>query len=240
MQTSDTAPTPPAGPPPEETQRRRKTDRRLLGLVLLVVGTWWFLQQVGLFHPSSKFVLSTILILIGLWLMFTARRRATGWPVIVGGVLLLVLLSPRVPAPRMNGGSFGNPTYAPLTVDDIQPRYENTAGNIDVDFSNVSFPPAGDKSTIVRDDFGNATVTLPGAVPVELSVSNSAGSVAVPGERETGGVGVRRTYHFPAECGATNQQFVLHVSVDVQFGRIDVMRNCASPPLAPKVSSVKS
>jgi predicted membrane protein len=205
-------------PPDAGRTRRHKTDRRLLGLVLLVVGTWWFLQQVGWFHASSTLVLSSVLILIGIWLMFTARRRSTGWPVIAGAVILMTLMSPHVPSPHFNGANFGNSSVHPTSIADLEDTYRDHVGNFALDLSQIDFPAEQAQSVTIRDVAGIIDISVPNHVTVTLDSRHVLGNVGSPPKS--------------AGCGG-ERPFVLHLEVRDVMGNVDFATTGQCGPKTP-------
>lgn len=88
---------------PDSTGRRGSTS---FGLLLLLSGAAWFLRASGLWRVPVEALLAGLLIVVGLVTLTSARAgRRSGWPVIAGLVLVIVLVAtsagPRVDWQRL-------------------------------------------------------------------------------------------------------------------------------------------
>ena len=111
-------------------------------------------------------------------------------------------------------GGWGDRSYRPQTVADLQPVYEIGAGEIRLDLRDIDFPPG---QTRLRLDIGmgHAEVLVPKGMCVETDLDIGAGYVANFDER-SGGFDIRRT----DTC--TNEPSELLLSGELGLGAIEI------------------
>ncbi|OLT13573.1 hypothetical protein BJF78_21900 [Pseudonocardia sp. CNS-139] len=156
----------PAAPPPPPPPRRAPVTSVTLGLALLAGAITAVIMLLAgvLTLANLPVLLGVLLAVLGLGLVVGSFLRS-GRGLIPFVLLLSVLTWGAVSAPldRWQGQGFGDLRITPATVAELQPSYQRTLGEVDLDLRNLDLGvPAG----------GNAS-------PVRTSVSVGAGDVRI-------------------------------------------------------------
>jgi phage shock protein PspC (stress-responsive transcriptional regulator) len=155
--------------PREPREPRSRTGAITFGIALLTAGVCAALatQLSWLTFPH---IIGIVLAVLGLGLLagaFTGGTRGL-IPLTVALIAIGVLLT---------GGfhGVGDHTYEPKTLADVQSRYELSAGDLKVDLSNL--PNSGEITTVVNNQAGDTTVTVPRDADVYFSCAARAGNL---------------------------------------------------------------
>jgi phage shock protein PspC (stress-responsive transcriptional regulator) len=182
----DPAPAPEPPPPPRPPRPRTKLVPVTFGLALLVAGASVAAALSGASWLSPAHIIGLTLGVLGIGMVASAfaggGRGLIGLaiPLSIAGLILTA-----VPALSLKGG-FGDINATPVTAAQIQPVYQHTAGNIDLDLTRL---PAGDPvRTRVANGAGNSTVVVPATADVHFTCAADAGQVNCL-DRHTEGVG---------------------------------------------------
>ena len=202
---------------PDSTGRRGSTS---FGLLLLLSGAAWFLRASGLWRVPVEALLAGLLIVVGLVTLTSARAgRRSGWPVIAGLVLVIVLVAtsagPRLDWTRL--APTGNQSPPILQWSDLQSRYRVAAGNLTLDLSALPRPTAGDVHRVQVDVLaGSADITVPADLPFSVAEHSAFGEITMPDGTDFRGPASRRTSLF----GQGQPQ--LEIVVNVRFGHATI------------------
>src|SRR5581483_74275 len=158
--------------------RHRRDGSTLLSLVLVLIGLAWLATQTKLFSVPLEAVLAAALALLGAGMVVTARTdwslSRRHWPVWIGAVLLVVLLSAANShniADSLSSLSFGPVTQRITAWPEQTTRVENFAGPVSIDLTQlVPGPGAHDEVLAVRDVFGPVSIQLPQNMPFRVHV----------------------------------------------------------------------
>jgi predicted membrane protein len=80
---------------------------------------------------------------------------------------------------------FGDRAYAPSSLSAVEAHYQLSAGRMNVDLSQVTFPARG-KTVDIRLAMGNLTVELPRRTVVTVDAEANFGQVVLFGQKQAG------------------------------------------------------
>jgi hypothetical protein len=177
------------------------------------------LAVLGVYDVDLEVALAASVALVGVAIAVGAlTQRRVGALVFVGLLLLGGFgIAAATPVPISAGA--GDKSERPLSVDELQPRYELGVGGLDVDLSAVELRP-GTTSVEASLGAGELVVTVPDGVAVEIDAHAGAGEVDILGETDDG-FDVDRTVTL---AGATSDAPLLQLEADVGFGAIEIRR----------------
>lgn len=216
-------PEPSAAPPPP-APRRPPVTGVTLGLALLAGAvTTGILLIAGAFTLANvPIVFGVALCVLGLGLLVGAFLR-TGRGLIPFALVLMMLTWAVLSAPvdRWRGGEVGDLRVAPTTPAALLPRYEHSAGQIDLDLRNLdlSVPPGapdpGPVRTAVSVGAGDVQVWLPENADVTIDGTVGVGSLSF-GQREDAGPGAE--LHVTDDLGADGVKSGRTLVLDLEAG----------------------
>ncbi|MEY9945597.1 PspC domain-containing protein [Kitasatospora sp. GAS1066B] len=215
-----------APPPPLRPARRERRPRSALAPfgLLLSVGVAWLVWALN-GHLATTVLLSTTLAtgLLGLGLTILVGARYGRARVLTIPALLLTLLLAAVGSSVGTVGTgIGNRTWAPATAAELHHSYRLGAGDVRLDLSSVD-PAGGTVATTARLGAGNATLTLPTGVDVNLTARTAVGNIQLPDRRLNGNVGAHTTVHLGPVGGGASKG-TINVTVQVGLGDIQVVQ----------------
>lgn len=205
-------------PTPIPPQPRRATTAQLVtGSVMILIGLLWLLERTGAVDVTVTAVLAIATMVVGLSLMALARRGAHTGLIIFGTALgLLTLLTAAAPLEGFQGG-VGNRLVEITSVDDIEPDYNLSMGNLTIDLTELA-ELQGEATLSASVGMGELVVKVPEGVVVEVMARSGAGEVEIFG-RQTDGMGVDETYRSP---GFDTEDNALILDIAVFLGRVEV------------------
>lgn len=220
----------------------RTGNGRLIGLLLIGLGTVWFLAATRFFSFSSQTVRAFLLMALGAWLVFTARKGRGGgrslWPIIVGAVLVVSLLHHSGVQKISPIGVVGDPSGTPQSAADIQDDYQRAAGDLSLDLTNIPMAQLSGRQIPIRVGTGNVTVDLPAGTNFEAHGRVGVGKVTVCGTTLGDGLAT----HFDEPVGPSDAPR-LDLLITVGAGDVNVMcdqpvSSTAPDPTTPVPSSL--
>ena len=214
---------PEAAPSTDEARARRgggAAGALLAGGILIIGGLLVLLAQLDLDIdlPSWKVGLSAGLILVGLLMLFEARRGFHGGLLTLAVVLTLLLgLSTASGFNFAVDGAFGEARHTVVRADDLEAEYSHAFGSLRLDLRGLQLEP-GTTSLKVDVAFGDATVDLPEGVPYRIEAQSFFGSVEADGF-DTEGIASNRTFTSSGYEQA-ERRIDLHINTAFGSGRI--------------------
>lgn len=176
---TQTVSTPPAPEPP----RRTSTGRIIAGTLIVLFGAGWLADIAGWFELRWDLVLPTILIILGLGIMYGASRTDVGGLVVVGVILsLVVIVTGAIPATPWNG--VGEILEAPDTLAELEATYEHGVGEMTIDFRQLEVTQ--DAEVEISLAVGSLTVFAPDNAIIDVTASAGIGEVTVLDETRSG------------------------------------------------------
>ena len=218
-------------PPPTPAAARRSLGPRLghivLGGVLVLIGVGWLLEALDITDVPWRFLLPSVLILVGLALTLGARTGSHGGLVAVGVVLTVLVLLAGAIEVVMDvplAGGVGDETQAPTTS--LKAEYRWGVGKMTLDLTQAQ-GLAGEEiaaSVVV----GELLVIVPDGVSLVIDARAGLGEVSVLG---TSADGVDPSLECAGTsrdltCGedATRGERVLVLELEVAMGKVEVRR----------------
>ncbi|MFC4001477.1 PspC domain-containing protein [Prauserella oleivorans] len=218
---------PGAAPAPEPSEpgpprRKSKIGIATLGVALAVAGVgaavasssadpWW----------SPAHVIGLVLAVLGMGMVagaFLGGGRGLVWlavPLSVAGIALT-----SVPFDQYGGG-FGQITSTPYSAAEVQPLYERTAGEIDLDLRHLGGPAEPVRSTL-RVGAGNIAVHVPTTADVTFDCSVGTGNVECFDRQQSGaGTAAVRGVDL-GEDGPGGDRIILNI--EAGLGNVEVHR----------------
>jgi len=210
---------------PETTGQKRESSllgRLTLSLLLLVLGVTAALDAAGAVEPQARHYLALAVGVIGLGLLVGAWRGRARGLIWLGLPLTIALVAVGASQVRLSGGA-GDRQYGPLSVAEIQDRYEVSVGNLELDLSDVDF--AGESvSTTAAAGVGHVAVTVPRNVDVDVLGRAGIGEADLFGEKANG-TSPERTVVDEGPDGEGGGH--LRLVLDVGVGKVEVDRETA-------------
>ncbi len=223
---------PPALPlPPAPAAAPRPRGGRLghvvLGAVLVLIGVGWLLEALDITDVPWRFLLPSVLILVGLALTLGARTGAHGGLVAVGVILTVLVLAAGAIEMVMDvplAGGVGDETLAPTTS--LQEAYRWGVGKMTLDLTQAQ-GLAGEEIT-ASVVVGELLVIVPDDVSLVINARAGLGEVNVLGTT-AGGVDPSLECAGNSRdlaCGedAARGERVLVLDLEVAMGRVEVRR----------------
>lgn len=213
--------TPPTARPPVPAPRpKTRVGLITFGAALLTAGTGVALNMSGESYFSLQHIIGLTLGVVGLGLVigsfFGGGRGLIGLAVPLAVVGMAVTV---IPFNQYQGG-YGDLTASPTTAAELEPVYQHSAGDIDLDLRNLT---ADHPVTVkVKNGAGDTTVVLPQTADVTYSCRSNAGSADCL-TKHSHGVGQR------AITGSDNGTdgpggLQIHLDVDNGAGKVEVSR----------------
>jgi phage shock protein PspC (stress-responsive transcriptional regulator) len=223
--TRDSGPPPPpdgvpwrAGPPPAAPEpisavghRRRIVAPIVMGALLLWAGI------ASLADVSLQSGLAIALCIVGVGFVlgaFVGGSRALIVPALIVGSALLASSVVDIPL----NGPVGQRTWAPLTLAQVDDRYELRAGEGRLDLSALRLA-AGDHLDVAASiGIGHLIIELPVGVGAHISAHVGAGDTIMFGQSQSGmGVAVERSYRGARGAGTVS------LDLEVGLGEVEVV-----------------
>ncbi len=218
-------------PPPTPAAAPRSPGRRLghivLGAVLVLIGVGWLLEALDITDVPWRFLLPSVLILVGLALTLGARTGSHGGLVAVGVALTVLVLLAGAIEVVMDvplAGGVGDETQTPTTS--LKAEYRWGVGKMTLDLTQAQ-GLAGEEiaASIV---VGELLVIVPDGVSLVIDARAGLGEVNVLG---TSADGVDSSLECAGTsrdltCGedATRGERVLVLELEVAMGKVEVRR----------------
>jgi hypothetical protein len=215
---------PPPAEPPKPPRDRSVLGGLTVGVALIVVGVLVSLGLADLVTVSAVTVLAVALLVVALGLLVgTLVGRSRG--LIALGIVLVLLLVPAAAAPRGfgPGDGAGSRSFSPTSTDELREEYRLGAGDLVLDLGQLDLAGTS-RSVDVSVGAGQLVVYLPPGVAVTVDASTGVGAIARPGQGDTGGVGVDRSWSSSStDSGAGLAS--LELDLEVGLGEIRVLQN---------------
>ncbi|WP_091674003.1 PspC domain-containing protein [Amycolatopsis marina] len=177
--------TPPPSPqPPAPRAPRSKIGLFTFAIALVVAGVGAVLVAEGEPWFTPQHVVGLVLGVLGIGMV--AGSFARGGRGLVGLAIPLSIVGLLLTSAPVNDfrGGVGELTEAPRTIAAVQPVYERSLGNIDLDLRNL--PDNGAVSTVVRTGAGNSSVLVPETADVTFTCENGIGNIECLGLQRSG------------------------------------------------------
>lgn len=197
----------------EPPRRRRSGDRSILGLLLIGLGTLWFLEETGLLALSAETVLAALLMLVGLSLIFTARRGRRHWPIVLGVVLTLVLIANSNALSFPNVSSIGDETFQPASTAELRSNYQTGLGKLTLDLRGLLAADLGKRTIQINHGVGQVIVIVPGGLSLHVDGNIGVGRLTLCGKRVAGGPGINGAHDYQASASAPVLGLSIHQGV---------------------------
>lgn len=214
---------PEGAPRGDEATAHRKNGAAgalVAGGILIIGGTLVLLSQLDLDIdlPSWKVGLSAGLILVGLLMVFEARRGFHGGLMTLAVILALLLgVSTASGFDFAVDGAFGESRHTVVRAEDLESEYSHAFGSLRLDLRGVQLE-AGTTSVKINVAFGEATVDLPDGVPYRIEADSFFGSIDAE-DFDAEGVATSRTFTSPGYDDA-DRRLDIHISTAFGSGRI--------------------
>ena len=222
-------PTQPVRPAPVAVPARRRSRIGLATFgTALVVGAVLFLVAPNSGWLDAPHIVGILSGIVGIGLVAGSFVRGGR-----GLIPLAVLLSAAgfllTSAHMTSWHGVGNARFTPTSLDDVQPLYERSVGDLRVDLTEL--PNIGTVNTQVKLGLGNVVVYVPTDADVTVTCSASLGNVDCLDQHDSGPNNPNVQAH-QIPPGADDG---LHIMLDVQGGTGDVrVVSGASPVPAPR------
>lgn len=204
--------------------RRRSSDGQVLGAMLVIGGVAWLLGQTGLLELSATTVLSSLLLVLGVGMVATARSAGGGGLVVLGLVLTVALASATAVDVGLLQRGVGERSFRPTATSEITDPFQLGMGSLTVDLTDLDADELAGQRVEVQVGVGEVVVILPpsSVVPVDLVAEARAGEIDLFSERTgDGGTNLRRLF---ADDNVPDGAATLELDLDVGLGSIQVVR----------------
>ena len=175
--------------------------------VLAIIDNWWNSITASQYLAAVVLVVG-IGLLVGAW---WGRARAT---ILIGILAVMAMQTAGVFRVPLSGG-FGDPVFAPHSIEELRPEYRLTAGQLTLDFRALRIE--GEAEVAASVAAGELVVWVPNDVDLIVTADAVVGEVVVLGSTDSGpDASVARTIR--AEDG----DGTLVLDLDVGFGQVNV------------------
>jgi len=175
--------------------------------VLAIIDNWWN-------SITAPQYLAAVVLVVGIGLVVGAwwgRARAT---ILIGILAVMAMQTAGVFRVPLSGG-FGDPVFAPHSIEELRPEYRLTAGQLTLDFRALRIE--GEAQVAASVAAGELIVWVPSDVDLIVTADAVVGEVVVLGSTDAGpDASVART------VGAEDAAGTLVLDLDVGFGQVSV------------------
>ena len=193
---------------PAPPRRSSILGRVTVAIALIVVGGMAVGANAGWIDPSVADYVAAVLGVAGVGLLAGSLWGRSRGLIILGILLLPLLLIARV-APVTLGGDFGNETFRPDTVAELEDTYRLNAGSLRLDLRNLEL--GGQTVEIdTRVGAGEIVVQLPEGAGIDVTASVGIGELRVL-DKVDDGFGLDRAVQLAGEG-------MILLDVDLGFG----------------------
>lgn len=222
---------PAAAPPPPAPAAPRPGGPRLghivLGAVLVLIGVGWLIEALDVADVPWRFLLPSVLILVGLALTLGARTGRHGGLIAFGVVLTVMVLLAGVFEVLLDiplSGGVGDRTRTPTTADDA---YRWGVGKMTLDLRRAEGLPGEEISASVV--VGELVVIVPDGVPLVIEARAGLGEVSVLGASADGVDPSLECYGSSRDvdcssAGTASSERALRLTLEVGMGKVEVQR----------------
>jgi phage shock protein PspC (stress-responsive transcriptional regulator) len=208
---------PPPAPPPRA--RKQSLFPPVAGALLVAAGFFGLLAVLDVYDVDVPVLLAAALVVVGAGVIagFQLGRRVGG--LILLGLLLLAAFGIAATSPVSISSGIGDKVERPVAGTLPERTYELGIGELTVDLTEATIP-AGRTRVDVRLGIGDAVVTVPDDVALEIDARAGLGHVDLLGEEESG-ADADESVSIP---GPTADAPVLVLDADVAIGSIEIER----------------
>lgn len=212
----------------------------MIGALLMLLGIAWLLQRTGAVDLSWETILSALLVVLGVGMVLTARRRGGGGLVIVGVLLAIALTATSSLDVAILRSGVGNRAVVASTLPQARRVTSLFVGELVVDLRDLELAPtAADAGAVVADGaasptrlayrlgVGDLQLVLPpaDAVAVHVETSVRMGQIAMLGQEENGS-NVEVQFEDRDYEKTPLPQLVVHL--DIGIGKVTITRGVSS------------
>ena len=199
----------------------------VLGAVLVLIGVGWLIEALDVADVPWRFLLPSILILVGLALALGARTGRHGGLIAFGVVLTVLVLLAGVFEVLLDiplSGGVGDRTRTPTTAED---EYRWGVGKMTLDLRRAQDLPGEEIAASVV--VGELVVIVPDDVPLVIEARAGLGEVVVLGESADGVDPSLECYGSSREVDCSSPateagERSLHLTLEVGLGKVEVQR----------------
>lgn len=218
-------PSPPAAAAPRP--RGPRLGHIVLGAVLVLIGVGWLIEALDVADVPWRFLLPSILILVGLALALGARTGRHGGLIAFGVVLTVLVLLAGVFEVLLDiplSGGVGDRTRTPTTAED---EYRWGVGKMTLDLRRAQGLPGEEIAASVV--VGELVVIVPDDVPLVIDARVGLGEVNVLGESADGVDPSLECYGSSRDVDCSSSvtaagELALHLTLEVGLGKVEVQR----------------
>ncbi|WP_215547876.1 PspC domain-containing protein [Amycolatopsis sp. CA-230715] len=212
-------PVPPA--PPAPRRRRSKVGIATFGIALLTAGAgvaanladvddWFTIQHI----VGMTLGVLGIGLVVGAFAGGGRGLIGLAIPLSIAGVVLTSV-------PGGIHGGFGDLNLTPRSAAELQPVYQHSAGDIDLDLTKLPLGPP--IATEIRNGAGSVKVTVPDTADVTFTCQNSAGNIDCLDHEQSGvGTGPVTGVDLGDDRAAGGQQ--INLKIHNSAGKVEVRR----------------
>jgi len=203
--------TPPLPPPPPPVP----IGRLITGALVVLVGIGWMVDVTTETTVAWGLLLPAALMLVGLGVLYGARRQDVGGLITVGVLLTIAtVISGAVSFVGPWSGA-GQVSEVPTAVADVRAVYEHGVGDYLLDLGAVQF--VDDQTISLTMGVGAARVVVPRDATVVVHAETGIGKL-VMFERTIDGVGLSLDRTWPGS-GPT-----IHINAELGIGELEIQR----------------
>ena len=203
--------TPPLPPPPPPMA----IGRLITGALVVLVGIGWMVDLTTESTVAWGLLLPAALMLVGLGVMFGARRQDVGGLVTIGVLLTIATVISGAVSFIGPWSGVGQVSEAPAAVADVSELYEHGMGDFLLDLGAVSF--VDDQTVSLTMGVGAARIIVPRDAKVVVHAETGIGKLVVFNRTIDGvGLSLDRTW---AGTGPT-----ININAELGIGELEIQR----------------
>ncbi|HET8651913.1 MAG TPA: PspC domain-containing protein [Gaiellaceae bacterium] len=207
------------GVPSPRRPRKQSLFPPVAGALLVAAGFFGLLAVLDVYDVDVPVLLAAAVVVVGAGVVagFQLGRRVGG--LIVLGLVLLAAFGIAATSPVSISSGIGDKVERPLAGTLPERTYELGIGDLTVDLSDATIP-AGRTQVDVRLGIGDAVITVPDDVALEIDARAGVGRVELLGKEEDG-ADAEESVSVP---GPTPAAPVLELDADVAIGNLEIER----------------
>ena len=172
------------------------------------------MHQTGIIHLSLETTLASLLILLGISLVVTARTRGGRGLYVLGIGLTIALASTSSLDVASIQGRMGDRRFVVTNVAGIERPFNVAFGDLRVDLQRLTGLETA-RVVIAKVGVGDMRVTVPDGLPVVIYAHAGAGHVQLFDNAPVDGTNLRPSYHDPGYAEAVGGKLTLQLEVGV-------------------------
>lgn len=208
--------------PPQPPRERSPLGRYTVAAGLIVLGVLGVGQTSGSFDLEPRHVAAAVLIVLGAGLLVGSLWGRARWLIVFGILIAPLLIGMALLRTPLTGG-FGDPSYSPNNLAQLESEYRLVGGEMTLDLTDLELSPGDVVDVDASVVFGRLEVVVPDNLNVDVVAKVDAGELFLDGSRgsrlgrASDNIHLERTIEYGGDAPGK-----VNLEVHVGFGEVDV------------------